>query len=444
MKKLFKVLFVAILAIAVAAPAMADVSLNGYFRTQMQADNVDGRATKDAQSSAAVDQRIRMKVTNQLNDDVKVVYYGEVDTVWGKASKAGSVTLDETVAGIDFNNDGDTLDTAVSGADAGIGVNAVGGGGKVGADGVNVETKNAYVQFNVPNTPLSASVGVQGFGLGYEGIVIAQDAAGVKANMAVSDTVGLGFMYAKFDEGSFSAADDEDFYAAQAKFKLAEGAKLAAHLMFMNLNGSDEDVTGAGVRYDGMFGDVGFNAWGVYHDVEDITPGGGNTTGFGASAQAVFGPGAVRLTYFTGDDGGPGPDSDEFVYDIGNGAFGFYKENLQIMFYDIYYNNLGSTGVALENSAGLIAINGKYDMMMGDMYLKLGAGYFMTAEDVNVGGGATDDVLGAEISARLGKKIAEKVDVSLNCAYAMVGDALTASTVNDDVWKANFMINVPF
>ena len=144
MKKLFKVLFVAILAIAVAAPAMADVKLNGYFRTQMQADTVDGLGAKDAPTEAAVDQRIRMKVTNQLNDEVKVVYYGEVDTVWGKQSK------------------GNTAD-------------GIGGGGMAGADGVNIETKNAYVAFNVPNSILSASVGIQGFGLGFDYVLVAQD-----------------------------------------------------------------------------------------------------------------------------------------------------------------------------------------------------------------------------------------------------------------------------
>jgi hypothetical protein len=421
MKKFLKVAFVAILAIAVAAPAMADVKVNGYFRTQMQADNVDGVnaagpnqvGIKDSKTEAGVDQRLRMKVTNALNDNVSVVYNGEVDTPWGSGTS-----------------------TKYPG----------GQGGSVGADGVNVETKNAYVAFKVPNSIFDFTVGVQGFNLGFDGVVMFQDAAGVTANMAISDTFGLSLMTAKFSEGAYNASDDVDFYAAQGKFKLGGDNKLAVTGLFINDNANQTDGMGAGVEYNGKFGGVGVNAWLAYSDEEYVVTGAGrDQTGFGASVQAVFGKAAVRATYFTGDDG-TGTSGDQFQYDIGNGAFSFYKENLQIMFWDVYYNNLASTGKAMERAEGLMAINAKYDMMMGDMYLKLGAGYFMTAEDVVLDGNpaTTDDVLGAEISARIGQKIAEKVDVSLNGAYAMVGDAFAQSAQNDDIYKVNFVINVGF
>jgi hypothetical protein len=423
------------------------VKLNGYFRTQMQADNVDGNGAKDAPTDAAVDQRLRMKVTNQLNDNVQVVYYGEVDTVWGSKSKAtstGAVTLDETVYGNDYNGDGDILDKAVKCADvvggfAGVcdstaAVTAVGGGGEVGADGVNIETKNAYVAFKVPNSIFDFTVGIQGFNLGFDGVVIFQDAAGVAANMKLSDTATVTAHYAKFTESSAADSQDTDYYAAKGSFKLGE-SKLGVIGLFVNDNAGDSETMGFGAEFNGKFGGTGLNAWALYTDLDKEV--GKDQTGYGASVQAVFGKAAVRATYLSGDDG-TGTSGDQLITDIGGGAFMFVNENLHINFYDVYYNNLGSTGKALKRAQGLMALNAKYDMMMGDMYLKLGAGYFLTAEENTAG----EDELGMEIAARLGQKIAEKVDVSLNAAYATAGDFYGTNT--DDMYKVNFMVNVGF
>jgi hypothetical protein len=382
---------------------MAEVKLNGYFRTQMQADNVDGNGAKDAPTDAAVDQRLRMLVTNQLNDNVKVVYYGEVDTVWGV-------------------NSGTKL----------------AGGGQVGADGINVETKNAYVAFKVPNSMFDFTVGIQGFNLGFDGVVIFQDAAGVAANMKLSDTATVTAHYAKFNETATIDANDTDYYAAKGSFKLGE-SKLGVIGLFVNdnTNTTENDVMGLGAEFNGKFGGAGVNAWLLYTDQDFDAVAGRDQTGYGASVQAVFGKAAVRATYLSGDDG-TGTSGDQLLTDIGGGAFMFVNENLQINFYDVYYNNLGSTAKALKRTQGLMALNAKYDMMLGDMYLKLGAGYFLTAEE-NVAG---EDELGMEIAARLGQKIAEKVDVSLNAAYATAGDFYGTNT--DDMYKVNFLINVGF
>jgi len=422
MKKLFKVMFVAILAIAVAAPAMAEVKVNGYIRTIMQADNVDGYlagqdadpgtagiqpfgpGVKDAKTVSEVDNRLRALITNQLTDDVKWVYYGEVDTKWGQ-------------------------DT----------------GGKLGADGVQLQTKNVYMSFNVPNTMFGVSLGVQGFSPGFDGIVLAHDAAGAKVNMAVSDNVSVEFDYAKFDEGNVHVADDTDYYSVVAKMK--NGLSLAA--IHIDDNGSkfDEDTAGKdsfsylGAEYKGKAGDIGINAWALYNfgTFNDGAVNEGDVTGYAATVQAVMGSAAVRVTYLSGDDGTSGNDSDAFIADLGGdgGTYYFTNENLQIFPCDPYYMNLGSTAIIAKGN-GVMAINAKYDTMVGDYYLKLGAGYFQSAEDNAAG----DADMGYEIAARMGKKIAEKVDVSVNGAYAGIGDYFGTNT--DDIFKANLMVNLPF
>lgn len=55
--------------------------------------------------------------------------------------------------------------------------------------------------------------------------------------------------------------------------------------------------------------------------------------------------------------------------------------------------------------------------------------------------------LGLEVAARLGTRIAERVDVSLAGAYAFLGSFYKApgsGSDPDNMYKVNFMINVGF
>lgn len=119
------------------------IRLNGYYRMQSTAESLD---ETDDNSSTWVDQRLRMKVTGDLNENVTVVWYGEYDAPFGeKGSK--------TVAG---------------------------SGGKLSSDGVGIETKNAYVDFRLPSTDWKVRTGIQGYGFGkYESFVTDDDMNGI-------------------------------------------------------------------------------------------------------------------------------------------------------------------------------------------------------------------------------------------------------------------------
>jgi len=405
MKKFVVVMVALVATAAFVAPAFADVTVKGYLRTIMQADNVDGNGAKDAPTASEIDQRLRALITNQINENVKVVYYGEVDTKWGQAT-----------------------------------------GGQLGADGVQLQTKNVYMDFNVPDTMANFRVGVQGFNPGFDGFLLNHDAAGLIANLKASDNFKLALQYSKFDEGSNTAADDVDWYAAIASLKLAGDSKLSLMAAYVDDNQSfyDEDAAGKdnyqylGAEFNGKAGDIGINAWVLYNmgttNEDDVTE--GDISGYAATVQAVFGPAAVRALYVSGDDGTNGFDSDAFNYDLG-GAFYLYKENLQIFFTDVYYMNLGSTNLDKLGN-GLMALTAKYDTNIGDYYLKLGAGYFESAEDNAAG----DADMGYEVAGRFGRKLADTVDVSLNAAYVGIGDAIDPN--GDDIYKVNFMLNLPF
>ena len=128
MNKVLKTLLVLGLAVAVATPALAEFKFNGYFRTAMYS-TIHKDGTEEGNSQAFTTQRFRGKLTYTLNENVAVVYYGEVDTDWG-------------------------IDSAVNAPDN----KGRGGGGDRGADGINVETKNIYLDTKFDDTTVRLGV----------------------------------------------------------------------------------------------------------------------------------------------------------------------------------------------------------------------------------------------------------------------------------------------
>lgn len=68
-------------------------------------------------------------------------------------------------------------------------------GGGLDADGVNVKTKRAYLDWIIPNTDVSVRMGIQGVSLpmanGYCNPVFSADVAGIVVNTPITDMVGL-------------------------------------------------------------------------------------------------------------------------------------------------------------------------------------------------------------------------------------------------------------
>ncbi len=75
------------------------------------------------------------------------------------------------------------------------GKNGPGSGGGLDADGVNVETKRAYLDWLIPNTEISVRMGIQGVSLpmanGYCNPVFSADVAGIAVNTPITDMIGI-------------------------------------------------------------------------------------------------------------------------------------------------------------------------------------------------------------------------------------------------------------
>ncbi len=137
MRRHLTMLVVLVASLALAAPAIAAVEFKygGQFRTRAISDyglqtftNPDGTTDRNRNF---VDTRLRLYFDFVASEHLRLVTKWEVgDTRWGNPAAVGRSS-----------------------------------GGGVGADGVNVETKNVYVDFGIPNTPIWASVGIQGIKL---------------------------------------------------------------------------------------------------------------------------------------------------------------------------------------------------------------------------------------------------------------------------------------
>jgi len=419
MSRFTKVL-IALLAITfVAAPAMAEVKLNGYYRLQGTMQSL----TTNELSQSFVDQRLRMKVTDQLNDNVSVVWYGEYDAPFG-------VTGGKTVAG---------------------------SGGQLSADGVGIETKNFYVDFKVPNSSWSVRTGIQGFGFGrYESFITDDDMNGISAS-GMAGPIKLTGGWFKWTENNIGAADDIDYYHVNGEMKASDQLTFGLDVALVS-NNSAAAKNGTAAKTDDY----------VYGGYVDFTPG-----NFGVSGSLLFksstaqdagqedGTAWMLNLYATAKLGSMGNIKGHFIYipadDSNTGVdrfnanqtvFELHGDNLQIFGTDIYYNNYSQGGKAVYDGAyagyGLIGfiVSGDYKLPEA-MYLKYGAGYFMVADDSpDSAAPAADSSLGAEVSAMVGKKFAEKYDLSLRGSYGFMGDYYGSNV--DDTYKVVSMLNVSF
>lgn len=451
MSKSIKIFMALALVLVLAAPAMAEVKLNGYYRLQgdLTADGVGfasnsaplarlaeiagppadpddfgGTLRKDSKSASFFDQRIRLKMTNTLNDYVSVVYYGEVDAPFGRPSKGG-----------------------------------IGNGGQISADGVNVETKNFYVDFKVPDTSWKARTGIQGWGTGnpYESMVVDDDMAGINLT-GNAGPVSLDLIYSKWNEGSTTNWDDRDFYGVTADVKANE--QLGFGAMFLYLDDNRSNAKGIDDYYFGLNGDFRFADFGVagfflyrdFSDDDDNIEGNAWMVDLKGRAVIPMGDVQVHFAYIPDND-----DTEDFnVFSPSQGGFEYHNDNLMIFLTDVYYNNGAQGARAFGDAAysgfGLwfVTVSGKLKLPQ-DFYAKYGVGYFSAVEETPLGTGpdlVEGTTLGTEVAAMVGKKFAEKYDLSLRGGYGFLGDFYDSLASNgddpDDLYKVVAMLNVSF
>ncbi len=202
---------VAVLAVvALAVPSFAvEFKYGGMYRWRINASENIRDANGDVDDTANwIDQRLRMYFDFIGSENLKVVTKWEADTVWG---------LEKTYDGMPGRH----------------------GGGDIGADAVNLEMKNVYLDFGIPNTPVRSKVGVQGLSM-LSGWIFEDDASALVFNTSFDPVkVKVGYIAAINKDVVTDYNDMDDFFL---ELKYAEGPLSLAGVLFYQY-GHDSDYS---------------------------------------------------------------------------------------------------------------------------------------------------------------------------------------------------------
>jgi hypothetical protein len=203
------------LALLIAVPSFAlEVKWGGLFRARVlsQSDFVGygyptadlgapqdpGKGITYATHVNRFDQRLRIYMDFISSENLKVVTKFETQSIWGRTNEQTNT------------NQGITTPGNVGSMNY--------GSGNVGADSGYLTVKNVYASFNIPGTPLSANVGVQGVAL-LDSWIIDTDVSGalLVANLKPF-TVILGYVSGQ-NFSTTTESDNIDDLAAVVAYK---------------------------------------------------------------------------------------------------------------------------------------------------------------------------------------------------------------------------------
>jgi hypothetical protein len=170
-----------------------------------------GFPTEDGDTKSFIDTRLRLYWDFRPGDWLRVHYRMEI----GDVRYGGGV------------DDGSDISGNL------VPVIGPGSGGEVGADGVNVETKNIFMEFLIPLIPgLRFRGGIFGYGDRYDFNILADDFAGLQFLYERGD-VAAHFVYLKFFEGDTREnADDSDWFGLDGQLRVSASTMIGSTFYF--------------------------------------------------------------------------------------------------------------------------------------------------------------------------------------------------------------------
>ena len=235
MQRLVGVLFVLLIAgflpLGPASAQIEDVLLvGGNYRLQGNLHNMqDGffgapSLSDDDSTQRFIDTRLRLSFDLRPESPLSVHYGLEI----------GDVTFGARNPPI-WDATGHRLENVGSGS-----------GGGEGADGVNLETKNAYLSLQIPGVPgLSFRGGILGWGDQFDWTILATDFTGLQLTYERQD-LWTQFTFLQFLEGSLRHdEDDSRWFALDGRYDLAADTDVTASLYLWDDNANDNPGSGA-------------------------------------------------------------------------------------------------------------------------------------------------------------------------------------------------------
>lgn len=476
-KKFMAVAAAAALTAATAVPALAlENEFHGMYRvygmeSNFNTGNPPGTGfKKDAPSGFVAYQRARIMYTAKANDDLKMVTHFELDTRFG----GQQVNTPAAFTGATGPNG---YKGSYNGNDAGA----------LDADSISLETKNAYLDFNIPTTGVNVKVGIHNFTDSYQWVFSFFDGTGV--------TLTKKFAPLTLKGGWFRLQDlDTNSGAGVVATATSLPGKRTTDLIFVDGNYAVSKSLSVGASYYNVQRDsagpgftnefellhlVGFNA-DIKAGPVAIKPflgyefGDANPTGAvkndisaflaGFVSKTKVGPGDVNISsfYTSGDKDGTGKAKD--FKNLGQATSYFGAANMWLLIrHPMGIAEQDSLGTDITaGDRGLIGVFAGYAGTAGKVFYSGNVGHMRTAEQRTIGGVKEAASLGYEINATVGYKMYDNLSASFNTAYLFLGDALSHATANkrigignsttakfgaadaDDPYLMNVMLNYAF
>lgn len=417
------VLAAALTAVGATSALAVEHQFGGAFTVYGDVSNFNGSTTpngntgiyepqgkdKSAPSANHLVSRARLGYTAKANNDLKFVSMFELDyNFWG-------------------NNSYD---------------NKRGGGAALGADGINIETKNLYLDANVAkNTNLK--LGMQGFDDAFKGTFVGADMAGALLTHSYDKaTAAAGFFRWEDRAATALGRETRDVFILDGKFDLNKQTKLGAAYYFVKDNSknfatANQTVHVIGVNAEAEVGAVtldGFLA-GQFGEVEAAQK---DLSAYAASvgAKVKVGKGTLRgdALYTSGDNGAAGNSKNhawQSVNNTGNySETGYYAHEMVILGRDKNATTLDNAIVMNANNAdhGVIFLAAGYDLPLASKLT--GSANLGLAWNETKRAGENDKFLGTEVNAELVYKVLDSVTLSARGAYVFLGDFYKNAATN--------------
>jgi hypothetical protein len=437
-----------------AVPAMAlENEFHGLYRMKAFATNFDDGTISfydptgaKASTNSYVEQRIRLKYNAKVSDDFKLVTDFKIDSRWGSGA---------------YNTHRKQ-------------------GGEIGSDTVNLETRAAYIDFNIPAIAVNFKMGIQPWEDAYDGIFVDTQMAGLLMSGKVSD-VALSLGWFRLDDSTSTpfGHHPRDLVVLDGSYALSKNLTVGGSYYMLNdaatqdtayLDGSPrtiptETVHTLGVNSEAKVGVATVNGYFLYQfgDLDELVTGANRSIsafagGAGAKAKLGFGTVKASFLYASGDKNSGGSKAFRDVEDLDGGIESDYSSDMRILRKDQFSGASGKAIVATINNKdqGVIFGSAGYDVDLTDkVFAGANVGFAAAAEDnankpvnINTGARNSSSYLGTELNAAIGYKLNPNATIRLRGAYAILGDYYKGVAANgadpDNPFSANIMLVYAF
>jgi len=390
------------LAAAVATPAMAlenqfSGSYTGFY--DLSNYSASGTLAKDARTENYFVQRLRLGYTAKVSEDVKLVTKFEFDYNWiGNSSY----------------------------------VTARGGGGALGADSVNMETKNIYVDLNV-SKELNTKIGMQGFSDSFKGVIFDADMAGLLLSHQYSNASVSAGLFRFTDRTNPNWSDintigryTQDMVALDGKYSISKETKLGAAYYYFTDNRvptKEAKIHTLGLNAEAAVGSLNLSGFvlGQFGDFDATNNAKGYAFNLGAKIPLGAGTGRAEFLYASGGNNGKSlyiPASDNG----GTEGGGFYDNEMIILSRD-------KNATTIDNAIVYDVNNGNQGVIFGSVGFDYPLSSKLTGS-VNLGiAEVTKDLakhkskyLGTEVNCEANYKFTPAVTFGARAGYVVLGD----------------------